>query len=61
MLQPQKSWLVLDLVHNIFYKQNLIASDSPLVSINFPKNNNVTVYSIVSGTWYNFIKTETVS
>lgn len=50
LLQPQKSWLVLDLVHNIFYKQNLIASDSPLVSINFPKNNNFT--SSVTSVWF---------
>ena len=39
---PQKSHLVLDLVHNIFCKQNLVASNSLLGNINLLENNNFT-------------------
>lgn len=39
---PQKSHLVLDLVHNIFCKQNLVASNSLFGNINLLENNNFT-------------------
>jgi len=41
----------LELAHNILCKQNLAASDSPLVSINLHENNNFTS----NATWCNVI------